>query len=356
MTLTIQHDALSAEVAWLNKMFGTSPETAVIKVTTLLGAILLQRTDHDQWRTTTLQAQGIEQRTVCVDSAKLAAALKPLTGTITISIFDEQLVLEDAERTVKLRAATLDYPAWPVFESSDDRTAIGAIQVGRVLTSVGHDPALPQLQVVAFDKGQMVTTDRSRLTKVEYSEDGGFVGQVPFEAVKAFASTNGVVWVESGKVGTPGFAKDMWVKLSAGGRVVVSATADTTFPNWRQLIPADAPVAVAFRRDELFKAVAGEEMTLTVTPPSDYDDGYLSVSSATDGMEVVQRVGLEGVTRFDVDGSLSVTLKTKYVKECLKAIGSGLMLLTATASDRPVMFQDIAKNDLHLVMPVKQAV
>lgn len=360
LALTTSDEALTPEVKWLNQMFGTSPETAVIQVTTLLGAIMLRRTDHTQWRQVMVPANGAVQGSICVDADNLDRALKTLTGTITVNLDDERLVLADAERTVKLRAATaFDYPTWPTFEpSEDERTPIGAIQFGRVLTSVGHDETMPQLSVVAFDKGSMVTTDRHRLTKVEYGKKG-FVGQVPLAAMKAFAKADGVVWVESGAVNTPGFESGgdgPWVQLTSGNRVVLTATADTTFPKWRQLIPAEAPVSVVLRRDDLAKAVGGEEMELTiVAPEGDTTDGSLRVTTIADGMEVEQKMWLEGVQRFDADSPLTVRLRSRYVKEALRAIGSGLVLLTATASDKPVMFQDIAKNDLHLIMPVRSA-
>lgn len=354
LTLTTDDEALTPEVKWLNQMFGTSPETAVIQVTTLLGAIMLRRTDGTQWRQVMVPANGAVQGTVCVDADNLDRALKTLKGTITVTLDDERLVLADGERTVKLRAATtLEYPAWPTFEPSDDeRTAVGAVQFGRVLTSVGHDETMPQLSVVAFDKGAMVTTDRHRLTKVECGKKG-FVGQVPVEAMKAFAKANGVVWVQSGTVTDN---DGLWVQLTSGNRSVTTLTADTTFPRWRQLIPTDAPISVVLSRDELFKAVGGDEMELTiVAPQGDTTDGQLRVTTIADGMEVEQRLWLEGVQRFDADSPLTVKLRSRYVKEALRAIGSGLVLLTATASNKPVMFQDIAKNDLHLIMPVRSA-
>lgn len=355
--LIMQTDDLTPEVKWLNKMFGTSPETAVIQVTTLLGAVMLRRTDHTQWRETVVPAVGLVQGDICVDAANLANALKQLSGTIAITIGDERLVLSDSERTVKLRAATaFDYPNWPTFEANDDRTAIGAIQFARVLTSVGHDETLPQLSVVAFDKGAMVTTDRFRLTKIGYGAKG-FVGQVPLAAMQAFAKADGVVWVESGAVNTPGFQSggdDAWVRLVSNNRTVTAATADTTFPKWRQLIPAEASYGVSLRRDDLLKAVAGEETALTITGD---EDTLLVTTTSGDDMEVEQKLRLDGVQAYDTaNGSITVRLRSKYVKEALNAIGSPMVLLTATAPDKPVMFQDIAQNDLHLIMPVRQAV
>lgn len=351
--LTVNGEKFTAEVTWLAKMPAIGPETAVIQITTLVGAIALRRTCFDWYQESVIPAEGVDQSSMLVDAGKLMAALKTVDGALSITVAPSELVIQARGRTVRLRGATLDFPKWPRFEAVTPRQTVATREIAEVLTSVGTDEAIPQLMAVAFDNGSMVATDRFRLTAVEYAESG-FTGKVGSSVLKTVAKNDSVVFIESGRC--YGERID-WVSLQDGARTVLAPTLDTEFPQWRRLIPDAAPVRLALDRAALRKAITGEEVTLTARR-----GGTVTVvGKSGDGvMEIQQSVPAFRVLRFDTDettrsGDFSVSIRSKYVLDCLKAITSGLVLVEMGTPDKPVVFRDVSEKDVHLVMPMKRA-
>lgn len=344
--LIVSAEKLSAEVAWLAKMPATTPETAVIQVTSLLSAVMLRRTCFERYQESVIPAQGVGQASILVDAGKLAAALKAVTGKLVITIGDGELNIKDGERTVRLKTAdgAVDFPPWPQFEGQG-KAAVNSREMVQVLTSAGHDETLPQFMTVSFDDGTMVATDRFRMSAITYSPTG-FVGMVPTSVLRPFAKVDTAVFVEAGTVPND---PDKWVELRSGMRTVTAPMRDTEFPAWRAFIPEDPPVRVLLPKEALFKAVSGEEVTFII------DDGTMRVLSRSDDIETEQEIKVFRTVRNDFDGPFTVSIRSKYVKDALRALNSGLVLFEGKAANKPVMFRDIQEKDLHLVMPVRQA-
>jgi DNA polymerase III sliding clamp (beta) subunit (PCNA family) len=352
--LQVTEEALISEVAWLAKMpTGAMPATNVIEFRALLGALALRRTSYEQWQEAVIPVKGAAQAIILVDAAKLQLALKQVSGPLTITIGDDQLTIKSAVRTVRLQRADVEFPKWPAFEAKGQPNTIGAPQMARALTSVGVDEQFPMLMRVQFEGGAMISTDRFRLSKINYA-DKGFTASVPASVVRALAKKSGVV---TGVLGTCEGIRGEWIEMTAGGRTVWAALPeDGEYPKWQNLIPADPLVRVAVHRDELLAAAGGEEVTLTLDSGdgSADEDVTLTVVSNSDGMEIEQGVRVDSVLRYDVEGPITVPLRSKYVNDCLRNVGSGLVLLDITAANKPVMMRDISENDLHLIMPVRR--
>lgn len=347
--LKVDADKLTVEVAWLNRMPSVLPETAVIQVTALLSAVLLRKTCFDQYREVVMPVEGAAQATIVVDASKLLAALKTVSGKVTITVGDDDLAIKSSDRTVRLKVAdkAVEFPQWPQFEGQG-KAVVSSREMAQVLTSVGTDETMPQLMVVAFDNGTMISTDRFRLSAVTY-DPTGFTGRVASSVLHAFTKTDSVVFIEAGSASGVNWGGDEWVELRSGMRTVTAPMPDTEFPKWKQLIPEDPPLRVAVQRGELLDAVTGEEITLVI------DGEVMTVTSEDDGIETEQRIKLYQTVRNDLDGPFTVTLRSKYVTECLRGIGSGLVLIEASESVKPVVFQDVSESDVHLIMPVRRA-
>lgn len=344
--LKVNAETLAAEVAWLAKMPTTTPATAVIQVTSLLSAVMLRRTCFDRYQESVIPAEGVAQANILVDAAKLAAALKTVSGTVLITIGDGELGIKDRERTVRLKTAdeAVEFPRWPQFEGTG-KAAVNSREMVQVLTSAGVDESLPQFMTVAFDGGTMITTDRFRLSAITYGPTG-FVGTVPASVLRPFAKADTAVFVEAGTCPND---PDKWVELRSGMRTVTAPMPQIEFPKWRVLLPKDTPVRVLLPKDALFKAVSGEEVTLTV------DGETMRVLSQSDDIDIEQEIKLFQTVRNDLDEPLSVTIRSKYVKDALRALNSGLVLFEGLAANKPVIFRDIQEKDLHLVMPLRSA-
>ena len=349
MNLTIDVAILAAEAAWLARLKpgpGFNTVTSAVQVSTLVGGLQLRRTDFDQHRETVIPAAGGGQATVIVEANKLASLLKGAVGNAVIDIDDSGLSIGEATRTVRLKSLGGELPAWPSFTPTGEGAVVGAKQLARVLTSIGTDDTLPMLTVVAFDGGSMVTTDRFRMTRVHYAA-AGFTTLVPGAVAHAFASGNEVVTVEPGT----GSADEALVRLSCGGRSVIVGVPDVSFPNWRHLIPADPPISVMVRRDDLRDAAGGVNVVITVS-----DTAIVVCSTDADGdVEVEQVVPMLGPIMVGDDAVLpfTVKLRTKYLAECLRSITCGAVRFQATAADKPVMVTDVGGAELHLIMPIR---
>ena len=343
--LKVVADKLTKEISWLNKMPAVEPVSAVIQITAVLSAVIVRRVSDDQYRESMIPAVGGDRVSITVAGNKLLDALKSLEGLLTITINDEDLTLESPERKVTIRSASsaVDFPEWPQFAGQGFGILMPS-NLSQILTSVGNDDNLPALKNIAFDNGTMVSTDRHRLTRVTYDQSG-FTGQVNSASLRAFAKASTAVFVEAGTV------KDRpWVQLRSTGRVCTSPMADVDFPNWRKLIPENQPLKVVFDREQMLKAITGTETSLTI------DSGSITVvgENGDSDIQTEQKVSLYKTVQNEFTEPVTVSISSKFLADCLRGLGSKLVILGITDATSPVVFSDL-NDDLHLVMPIKKA-
>lgn len=346
-SMKVDARTLAEEAAWMAKLRpgnGISPAIKTVQVSALLGALQLRRTDFDQWRESVVPAEGAGQFSALVDAGLLADILKPMTGQVTVE-FGERLTVATGGTSASLRTVDADYPAWPTFIPVDTAITASPAQAARALTSVGTDETLPMLMAVAFDKGTMVTTDRFRLSRISY--DGAkFTTTVPGEVLKAFATGNDILSVQPGV----GSKREQMVRLASGGRSIVVAVPEAQFPKWRQLVPDSCPIKAVVRRDDLTAAAAqGSRVTLTLRDDSTME--VLADAGENSDVEVTRTIRAD-VVAADEPLPFTVTMLSKYVLDAMRGLGSGTVLIGASAPKKPVVFEDPSGNVLHLVMPV----
>lgn len=343
--LTVPAEQLAKEVAWLNRMPAIEPVSAVIQITAVVSAVIVRRVSDDQYRESVVTAVGGDQVSITVAANKLLDALKSLEGSLTITINDEDLVLESSDRKVTIRSASnaVEFPEWPQFAGK----GFGILMpdnLRQVLTSVGNDDNIPVLKNVAFDNGTMVSTDRHRLTRITYDESG-FTGQVNSATLRAFAKASTAVFVEAGTVND-----QPWVQLRSTGRTCTSPMADVDFPNWRKLIPENQPLKVVFDREQMLKAVTGTEATLTIN-----GDAITVVGENGDSdIRTEQKIGLYQTLQNEFDQPVTVSVSSKFLVDSLRGLSSKLAVLGITDAKSPVVIADLT-DALHLVMPIKKA-
>lgn len=348
--------ALAAELAWLTKSTGRSvtPALSAVRVNAVVGALQLRRTDYTLFRETSVPAEGGGQASILIDPVKLRDVLKRAQGFALVEITKTGLSIEVDGRSVTLKAAADldDYPAWPVFVPGGAGAAIvTGDQLARALTSVGTDDSLPMLTGVRFEDGNMLSTDRFRLTRVAYTTHGvPLQTLVPGEALAPFTRAAELVTIDGGTLGGDGVADGM-VHIATEQRSIIARTLDHEFPKWRHLIPNedDLKVIAVLRRNDLLDAIETPgDVTLTVD-----NSTTMRVTCTDRDTEVSQRVDYS-LIRADVDDlPFTVRLNRKNLGGCLKGIGSGAVRLSATKSDKPVLLQGVGDGELHLIMPIR---
>jgi DNA polymerase III sliding clamp (beta) subunit (PCNA family) len=356
-TITVGAARFGAEAAWIAKATpksGYIPLFKTVQVGVDDGVLTLRRTNLDVFAHTVLPGSGGAAAAILVDAGQLVAALKGASGDAKVDVADDRLRLAIGGRILSLTAANVgdeQFPAWPDFTPAA-AVILRAPQLARALTSVGDDPTLPMLTGVKFEDGKMLSTDRFRLTRIRYDDDG-FTALIPAGVLRPFASGTELVRVEHGKRNDGNAVEGSMVRLSNWGytRTITGLVLDADFPKWQQLIPdaEQMPVSVLLPRRQLLDAVgAGDDVTLTVAA-----DGaqVLVVSTDRDGsMEVEQ--GVKVIRCIRGDGlPFTIRLNAKNLAGCLKGISAGAVVLMASTPSKPVLLQ--FSDDLHLLMPVR---
>jgi DNA polymerase-3 subunit beta len=357
-TLTVDARELSQELAWITRAMRAkqyTPALSAVHISALVGALQLRRADFELWAQTSVYVDGGGQASVLVDPVKLASVLKGERGDVDIDITDTGLTVTVGGRTTTLRSSANldDYPQWPVFVEGDTGAAIlSTEEVARGLTSVGEDPGLPNLTGVRFEDRVMVSTNRIRLTRVNYTGCGKpMAALIPATALRTFTRGEEFVTIESGKLGADG-AEGGMVHVHSGQRSIIARVLDGEFPKWRQLVPDPeaATVRVVLRRDDLLPAIGADDhdVTLTITGEAT----MRVVDADRDGdVQVEQQVRLVGTQRAD-EVPFTVRLKAANLRACLKG-SSAVCTLEATTPHKPVVLRALSDAEFHLIMPIK---
>lgn len=346
MDLIVQADELATETKWIGRLRDPgymSPSTSYIEVSTIVGALCLRRTNGEQFRQAMVLGAGGGQDSIVVDMskfAKLVANMEP--GEAILKIDGNELSVQSRRRTVRIKGEKFDFPIWPVFVSDqDDPSVVAQSELRHVLASVGTDPTLPQLANIKFEGGNMVTTDRFRLSRITYADEG-FDTIVPADAAQAFTQS-GIVLVDTG-VGSP--ARAQMVRLQYGGRTLMATKPDIQFPEWKQLITDEEQCVVVVDTKELIDAVRGKLVTLTIQGKK---LTVVSKDTREDGVEVEAEVPILE-TEVPYRGKIEIPLEAGYLLDALRAI-DGPVTITTTGANKPVMFTNLTGRNLHLVMP-----
>lgn len=348
MDMTVQVDELTAETKWIGRLREPGyqhPSTRYIEVSTIVGALCMRRTNGEQFRQAMVLGAGGGQDSIVVDVSKFAALVGNLEpGEAIIKIDGNELSVQSRRRTVRLKGEQFDFPIWPVFQSEQDEPDIvGQGEIRAVLASASTDPTLPQLANVRFEGGNMVTTDRFRLSRVIYG-NGTVDTVLPAEAAQAFTQ-DGIVYVDTG-IGAP--ARVPMVRLDRGGRTVMATKPDVAFPEWKQLIKDEQQCQVIVRAADVIDAVRGKLVTLTVQGKK---LTVLSKDTKENGVEVESTVDIID-TLVPYKGKVEVPLEASYLLDAMRAIG-GPVIYTMAGTNKAVTFTDLSGNNLHLIMPKK---
>lgn len=354
-TLKIDAATLAADVAWLAKgktRRSYVPVLATAHVSVTDGALRLRMTDYDLFREVMVSAENASatDTAVLVDPAKLAKLLKGAKGDALVSVDADGIRVEIAGRTVTMGKADgdiADYPAWPEFVAAD-AVMVDPATIKRALSSVGKDDTLPMLTGVRFDGGYMVTTDRFRMSRIEFARGGEFDSLVPWRPLELFTVGKGSVLIEFGRLFDKAMPShgDKRIRVSRDGRSVVAFELDATFPKWAQLIPSEFSVVAEIRKADLLAALGGDNVDLTFNI-----GGTVTVSAYERGnaADVVVSQTIAAAVVSDDGLPFTIRVASAYVADALKCIAADVVEFGGTTPTRPMVFS--AGADLHLVMP-----
>ena len=333
-------------------------------------------TDLDLTVHASTEAIGITDG-VCVAPARLLAdivrSLEP--GAVTIESEGEKVEIGAARSRFSLRTfpvddfPTLPEPPQPATFLPADSLAGALRQVVRAASSDDARPLLTGVLIAAEGSGvRLVATDSYRLAMRDIDGSDALVDSaqilVPARALAELqrlsvlgsaAKETGAATEGDGDVGpTVGLSVgEHDVTFTAGGVKVSTRLLDGSYPDYRQLIPADYPNRLHVGKDSLLDALRRVRLLVrdNTTPVR------LSMRSGGVDLTVVsQEVGDASETvDADFDGTeLTIAFNPTYLIDGVEAVTGDEVLLETVDATKPATVRAAEETNFrYLLMPVR---
>jgi DNA polymerase-3 subunit beta len=319
------------------------------------GRLYVTGTDTEITIRTTLEVEALEEgRTVL--PAKLAAdAVRKLPpGAVSISVANGEIEIQGNGPRFRLRELNVeDFPQLGVEEE------VGGVEVGggeftTALAQVGvaasTDEARPTLTGILFEtEGEglrLVATDSYRLAVREMTEVPGMkTTLVPFRGLKELART-----IRDDKMSIGLGERDAQF-VSARGRLTVRVI-ESTFPNYRQLLPESYPNRLSVDKASLLEAVGRAALVA-----EDHIPVRMNLHAGGIELSVLrQEVGEETEhLAGEYEGEeMTIAFNTRYLTDGVNAIDSNTVILQTSDALKPSLITGDGTTPFrYLLMPVR---
>ena len=261
MRIRAERDDLADVLARAGRAVGTRSPLPILQgilCEVRAGKLTVTGTDTEITIRTGLEVEALEDGATVVPAKLAAEAVRKLPpGAVSISTADGEVEIQGNGPRFRLRELSVDdYPQVGATES-DDAVGVDGKEFLAALSQVGvaasTDEARPTLTGVLFEAEEealrLVATDSYRLAVREVKSVGGLpTTLVPFRALRELARTVGHDEMSVGlgdREATFGS-----VRGSLGVRVI-----ESTFPNYRQLLPESYPNRLVVDKEGLLDAV-----------------------------------------------------------------------------------------------------
>jgi DNA polymerase-3 subunit beta len=346
-----------------------------IRLESLGNRLAVVGTDLDLTVHVSTEAIGITDG-VCVAPAKLLAdivrSLEP--GAVTIESADDKVEIAAARSRFSLRTFPVDdFPVLP--EPPEPMTSLPAAglvdalrQVVRAASNDDARPLLTGVLVAAEGTGiRLVATDSYRLALRDLAGNDAKLDAaqilVParalaelqrLSALGSLAKEGAVVGDEEGPVPQVGLSiGEHDVTFTVGAVQVSTRLLDGSYPDYRQLIPAEYPNRLHVGKDSLLDALRRVRLLVrdNTTPVR------LSMRQGGVDLTVVsQEVGDASETvDADFDGTdLTIAFNPSYLIDGVEAVAGDEVLLETVDATKPATVRAAEQTDFrYLLMPVR---
>ena len=374
MKFRCERDSLVEVLATAGRAVGTRSSAQVVlsglRIETVGNRLSVIGTDLDLTVHVSTEAIGIADG-VCVAPAKLLAdivrSLEP--GAVTIEAQGEKVEIGAARSRFSLRTfPAADFPTLP--EPPDPATFLPAgglaSALHQVVRAASGDDARPLLTgVLIAPEGngvRLVATDSYRLALRDIEGSDAFSGTsqilVPARALSELqrlsALGSGAKSEGEGEAPVVGLSiGDHDVTFTAGEVKVSTRLLDGTYPDYRQLIPAEYPNRLHVGKDSLLDALRRVRLLVrdNTTPVR------LSMRHGGVDLTVVsQEVGDASETvDADFEGEdLTIAFNPTYLIDGVEAVAGDEVLLETVDATKPATVRAAEEADFrYLLMPVR---
>lgn len=324
------------------------------------GNIVLQTTDLEISIKHTAQADVIEPGRVVIPAKVFSDIVRNLPeAAVSISSENDQAQIACMDTSYTL--STLNPMDFPYFPEVDVATKIAlptdqlSSAVKKVGKAVSRDEARMILTGILFEvlegEVRLVATDSYRLAVASMKVDAGlseeFKAIIPgktFEDVARAASANDEISI--------GFSENQIV-FEFGSTIFISRKIEGTYPNYRQLIPADHAVTVTVATDALETALKRVAILVQAQTPVkfefDAEEQTILISSHTDDVG-----GAKESVEAKIEGeSITMAFNHRYILDGLDSV-SGDTVLELQTPVRPGIIKSSEDDGFfYLAMPVR---
>ena len=288
--------------------------------------------------------------TACIDARTLLAVVKALPdGDVTLSMDSALLVVSGGRARTKLGTLPAsDYPKVPAVDVALSPVDAAAWTAALAATrdAVSHDETRHVLNAVCVSAGTWAATDGHRLHVAPGPSGDGptvLLPRVGLAALDAVVAAGAASW---------GATASHVVAASAAGRVVARLV-DGRFPDWRQVVPSQAPTwTLRVVAADLLAAIARVELATGASGMIRLDatGGTLALSA-----ETPEGSARDEVTTEDATGTGRIACAGHYLRDAVRAVGGETVTLAATDEIAPMMVlgPDGDQGPRAVVMPMR---
>ena len=345
MRIRAERDDLADVLARAGRAVGTRSPLPILQGLLCVvegGRLRVTGTDSEITIRTDLEVEVLEEGKTVIPAKLAAEAVRKLPeGAVSMSVADGEVEITGNGPRFRLRELSVDDFPDIAEHTNGGGIAVNGEDLVSALSQVGvaasGDEARPTLTGVLFeaeeDGVRLVATDSYRLAVV------------PYRALRELNRTIGddTITMELGE-------RDASFS-SARGRLSVRVI-ESTFPNYRQLLPESYPNRLVVKRDELLEAVGRASLVA-----EDHIPVRLGLHEGGVELSVIrQEVGeeTEHIAGEYTGEDMTIAFNTRYLTDGVAAVSTEDIVLETIDPLKPGMLTGTDGGDFrYLLMPVR---
>lgn len=302
-----------------------------------------------------IESEGV----ITVPAALLASFVASLPpGVIHLELEDKKLKLTTDQYNSTINGISAeDFPVMPAIEGGET-IRVNAVELKRGLQQVvfaaSSTDSRPVLSGVFFHSGDgsfyIAATDSSRLAEKTIA------AKVPnIELLVPASAMNDLLRTLDDNVETIKIVKDEQQALFSFGDVeLVTRLIDSSYPNYKPLIPTKAENSATLRRSELLNIVKVSSLFARETAGSI----TIELSEEKQNVEIKSLASQLGENDAKVAakviGTGSITLNSRFLIDGINAFNGENIVFSFNGKVEPVLLKDPKADDyVHVIMPLK---
>lgn len=319
------------------------------------GRLRVTGTDTELTIRATLEVEMLEEGRTVIPAKLSAEAVKKLpAGAVSMSVSEGAVEITGNGPQFRLRELTVDdFPQvseGPTTNGTDLDGEAFALAVAQVGVAASGDEARPTLTGILFegegDSLRLVATDSYRLAVRDMPGVPGMGSRlVPYRALRELARTIGAEKVSVG-------LGEREASFSSNRGQLTSRVIESTFPNYRQLLPESYPNRLVVSRAALLDAVGRASLVA-----EDHIPVRLSLDSTGLGLSVTRQEVGEEAEHLDGEYSgeeMTIAFNTRYLTDGVSAVDSERVVLETTDPLKPGLITGEEDDSFrYLLMPVR---